>query len=172
LRFIWTYMSKPKPYFIKYLLSGIFCLAISRYLLETAYKDKTSFHNITGPIEFVSSRYLDLPKRDTTKFRYIKLRGYENPFEVFVGKDLGDFKPALDKTELLKRGETLTVYYEEDVVHTSGTPVNRHAYYMDLGTLPVFVSSPSQVYLAWFLMGVSILVIVIVLIGKWKGKLI
>ena len=165
-------MSNPKPYFIKYLLSGIFCLACSLYLLETGYKDRTAFQHITGNIEFISSKYLDLPKRDFTKFRYIKLLGYERPFEIFVGKDFGDFKPALDNTGMLKQGDSLTVYYEEDILNATESPVNRHAYFMDLRNRPVFISSPSLLYLAWFLLGASILIIVIVMIGKCKGKLI
>jgi hypothetical protein len=50
--------------------------------------------------------------------------------------------------------------------------VNRFAYYIDKGNTPVFVFIPAQVQLAWVLMCFSIILIVIVLIGKVKGKLI
>ena len=164
--------AKPKPYFLKFLFSGIFCLVGSIYLLKTAYKDKKEFRKIEGTVNFISLKYHDLPNRDFTKYRYIKVNEYEKPFEVFVGKDPGDFKPALDKIDIIKPGDILTVYFEEEDFLTIDAPVNRHTFYIDKGNIPVFIFSPAQFYLAWFLILMSIIIIIISVVGKIKGRII
>ena len=81
-------------------------------------------------------------------------------------------KPALDKTESIKTGDTLTIYFSAREFMADIAPVNRFAYYIDKGKTPVFVFSPAQVQLSWILMGLSIIIIVIVLVGKAKRKLV
>lgn len=165
-------MGTPKPYFLKFLCGGIFCLAISIYLLITSYKDKKDFHKITGTVNFISTKYRDLPNRDFGKYRYIAIKEYEKPFEIFVGKDRGDFKPALDKTDNVKQGDILTFYFGEETFKTIDAPVNRLAYYIDKGSIPVFIFSPSQLYLALILASLSIIIIAVAVIGKVRGKII
>jgi hypothetical protein len=142
------------------------------YLVWTGYKDKKEFQKVTGTVSFISMKYLDLPNRDFTKYRYIKIDKYEKPFELFVGKDPGDFKPALDKIDSVKSGDTLTFYFSEKILETTEPPVNRHAYYVDKGSIPVFIFSPTQVYLAYFLILGSIIIIIITIVGKVNGGLV
>ena len=165
-------MATPKPYFLKFLFSGIFLLTLSIYLLRTAYKDKKEFQKITGAVNFISMKYLDLPNRDFAKYRYIKINEYKKPFEIFVGRDPGDFKPALDKIDGVKPGDTLTIYFREGHLETTDPPVNRLAYYIDKGGIPIFIFSPSQLYVAFFLISVSIIIIIISVVGKVKGRII
>jgi hypothetical protein len=165
-------MAAPKPYFLKFLFSGIFLIALSIYLLRTTYKDKKEFQKITGTVDFISMKYLDLPYRDFTKFRYIKIMEYEKPFEIFVGKDPGDFTPALDKIDSVKRGDILTFYFRKENFETTDPPVNRLAYYIDKGSTPVFIFSPSQFYLALVVLSLSIIIIIISVVGKIKGRII
>jgi hypothetical protein len=116
-------------------------------------------------------KYLDLPNRNFTKYRYIKINEYKKPFEIFVGKDPGDFKPALDKIDCVIPGDIITFYFAGENFEMNA-PVNRLTYYIDKGSIPVFIFSPSQFYLAWVLISLSIVIIVIVVVCKVKGKIV
>jgi hypothetical protein len=142
------------------------------YLLRTAYKDKREFQKITGTVDCISMKYLDLPNRDYSKYRYIKINGFVKPFELFVGKDPGDFKPALNKMDIVKPGDILSVYFGDENYKTMEAPVNRLAYYIDKGRIPVFIFSPFQFYMAWFVIAMAIIIIIITVIGKVKGRII
>ena len=146
-------------------------LVISIYLLNNTRKDKQSFQNITGQIIFLSKTYGNLPLRDTGKFRYIKIDLYDKPFEIFVGSDPGDFKPTLNKIDSLRKGDLITVYFDEND-KTINDSVNRLAYYIDRAKHPVFIFSPSLIYVAYFCIGISAIMMVVVLVGKLSGKII
>jgi hypothetical protein len=163
-------MSNPKPYFLKYLFGGITCLALSIYLFRTTQKNKKEFNKITGTVRFISTSYHNLPIRDYGKYRYIKIANYARPFEIFVGKDKGDFSPALEKIDSVKPGELLTFYFADDIGKTRDTVVNRRTYYIDRESVPVFIFSSAIMHLSLFLILISVTIIVIVLVGKIRGK--
>jgi len=65
----------------------------------------------------------------------------------------------------MKPGDILTSYFQEQNFETTDPPVNRLAYYIDKGSTPVFIFSPSQIYLAYFLLFLSF-----TLVGKVRGE--
>lgn len=165
-------MAQPKPYFLKYLIGSIFCTVMGIFLLRNTYKSKKEFLKVSGVVSFVSMSYLDLPIRDYSKYRYIKLDNYNKPFEIFVGKDRGDFKPELDRVDRILSGDSLTVYFTDENLTEKKGPVNSQVFFIDQGQLPVFVFSHSQRYLAWIIVLGSFILVIIVIRGRLRGKLI
>ena len=110
-------------------------------------------------------KYGDLPQRDFSKYRYLKIDNFSRPFELFVGKEGGDFSPALDKIDSLKSGDEVTIYYDENF-RTVLEPVNRLPYFIDRGANPVFIFSPSQRHLAWIIVGLSIACLTLVIVFR------
>ena len=160
-------MTISKQRFTKFLLISVVLLFVSIYYLTTTYKLKREFHNITGSVEWVSMKYGDLPQRDFSKYRYLKIDNFSRPFELFVGKEGGDFSPALDKIDSLKSGDEVTIYYDENF-RTVLEPVNRLPYFIDRGANPVFIFSPSQRHLAWIMVGLSIACLTLVIVFRPK----
>ncbi|MEP6512809.1 MAG: hypothetical protein ABJA79_02995 [Parafilimonas sp.] len=54
---------------------------------------REKYEKINGRIYLIDKHFNNLPIRDNEKYRYIQIDTYPYIFEVFIGKDWGDFKP-------------------------------------------------------------------------------
>lgn len=164
-------MTKPKPpIFDIAVVSLIFCFLMSVYLFYTAVKSKLAFPSIKGVVESIGNKSSIYPNKNPDKYRYLKLEGFPKPFEIFVGKEAGDFTPALDKLDSIKPGDTLVIYYDDNPL-VKNAPVNRMAFFIDRGKEPVFVKGSWGKYIAYFIAAVSVLTLVWVVRLWKKGKI-
>lgn len=76
-------------------------------------KEKDEYMSVTGHIEFIENTYENHPSRNLGKYRYLILDTYPYPFELFIGKDAGDFKPKFEQIDNLKPNDLITVYFYE-----------------------------------------------------------
>ncbi|MDP9043049.1 MAG: hypothetical protein M3N30_13810 [Bacteroidota bacterium] len=150
-------------------MTSIVLIIASFYFLSTTFKSKAEFVSVRGSVEFISMKYGDLPNRDYSKYRYLKINRYSRPFELFVGKEGGDFSPDLDKIDSLKMGDIITVYYDYNY-KTAPEPVNRLTYFIDRGAEPVFIFSHSLRQMAWILIGLSLTCLIVVIVYNQKQK--
>jgi hypothetical protein len=121
-------------------------------------------------IEYLEKTISVYPNKNTNKFRYIKVEGYAKPFELFVGKGAGDFKAEYEQVDKLKPGDTITVYYDENL-YTHTDPVNRLAYFIERNSETMFVKGSWEKYLAYFLAAVSLLAFLWILRLRQRGKI-
>jgi len=164
-----TYQMKTKkPIFLNSLIGLSFALFLGIFLLFRATKDKSSFEKIRGSIVFFNKE--NGLHTNTTKFRYLKLDSYPKTFELFIGKGWGDFKPKFEKVDELKIGDTVTIYYDENF-KTKSDPVNRLAYFIDRGQEPIFIKGGWEKYLAYFIFGSVILILLVLIVAKRKSKI-
>lgn len=126
--------------------------------------------HVQGKITYLDVTYQDYPNRDKGKYRYIQLNNYSRTFELFVGKDAGDFKPKMERVDSLQLGDIVTVYFD-DRLNDQGDPINRLVYFIDKENKPFFVKGSWEKGLAWFLVGLSLTGIAILVILKRKGKI-
>ena len=112
---------------------SIVCLLLSilmgNYLVQNSM-NKEEYSSVTGYIEFLDSTYKDHPSRHMGKYRYLKLSGYNYPFELFIGNDAGDFKPKFEQIDNLKQHDLVTTYYYE-TEDTFEDQLNRFAQFID-----------------------------------------
>jgi len=164
-------MEKTKhPIFLKAISSLAFCFVLSGFLLVRANKSKKDFNLVSGVVEYIGKSSPLYPNKNPDKYRFLKIDAYNKPFELFIGKATGDFKPTLEKLSLLLPGDSIDVYYDENF-STRKEPVNRLAYFIDRGKETIFIKGNWEQYLAFFLIGLSAVILVWVAILKRKGKI-
>ena len=164
-------MKTNKPIFIKGILGILFAIALALFVFFRASKDKFSFQKVSGIITSLDKTNENFPNKDSLKFRYLKIDNSPKTFELFIGKDLGDFKPEFEKIDNLISGDSVTIYFDENY-KTQDDPINRLTYFIDRGQSVIFIKGSGEKYLAYFLIGLSITGILTLIILKKKGKII
>jgi hypothetical protein len=127
---------------------------------------------VVGPLLEAKMELSGHPDRHIGKLRYLKIGGYTKYFEVFIGKDFGDFSPAYERIDSLKTGNLLTVYYSEDQLSNKATDdelINRDAQFIDKQNQPYFIRGSKDRYGSYFFMSVGICLVVTLLILEKKG---
>ena len=69
-------MEDIKPYFKKFLVSGIICLALSIYLVKTAHKESTPIQMIAGTQQKIS------------QYHYQEITENKKSFELLIRREL------------------------------------------------------------------------------------
>ncbi|MEO8150244.1 MAG: hypothetical protein ABI723_21600 [Bacteroidia bacterium] len=164
-------MNNKKPIFTKALLGLSVCLVISVYLIIRAGKSKTDFIKLTGNITALTDQLDNPANTHEGKMRYIQLDNSERIFEIFIGKDAGDFKPDYEIIDSLKIGEKIDLYYDDNY-KTKSHQINSLTQYIDRNGEPVFIRGGVDKIMGMVLMGLSIVMLIIILILKKAGKII
>ncbi|HTN16380.1 MAG TPA: hypothetical protein VL092_01770 [Chitinophagaceae bacterium] len=156
-----------KPMFLKSMwgVLGLICLAVYGLLCFTKKKEDL----VKGKIEFVGQTYEQLPSRHAGKYRFIKVEGFGKPFEVFVGKDAGDFKPEFEQVDLLQAGDEVLVYYvagqkDFDAVHN----VQR----IESNGKAFFIAGKSTIWIMGVCLVLGVVIAIVLMILKSKGRII
>ncbi|WP_138992788.1 hypothetical protein [Larkinella sp. C7] len=155
---------------VKAYLSAFFILLLGSILLLRGEKDKNEFHSISGKIIYQGKQFEQHPNRDLGKYRYIQVKEYPYPFEIFIGKDAGDFKPKFERIDELKVGEVITVYYDE-TQNTKDERLNRLVQYIDRKTEPYYARGTWDKTLGKFIIVCGLLIATAVFFLKKAGKL-
>ena len=159
------------PIFYKSVFSVCIIIFLTLLLYRRADKEKESFTHIRGAVVSVEKTYQDLPSRDLGKYRYIQLDGYPVPFEVFIGKESGDFQPDLEQVDSLRVGDIVDIFYAEEDFLSEQESVNRLAYFIDRDDLAIFKKGSGwEKGMAYFLFSVSFLLLVVLIYLKRVGK--
>lgn len=159
------------PIFVKSIIGLALCFSLCIYLYYRATKNKAAFFQIQGRVEYVEDIYPLGSKNNPGKYRYLKVDGYSRPFELFVGKDFGDFKPAVEKLDSLKSGDTVTVFYDEDRF-SQQSKVNRLAYFIEKDRENFFVKGSWEKYMAFLGVGFCAIMLTWLLRLKRRGKIV
>jgi hypothetical protein len=154
------------PVFSKGIISLIGVIILSVFLYLRADKEKTAFDKVTGHVIYFANSYENFPLRDKNKYRYLAIDDYPKVFEIFVGKEAGDFKPKFEQIDRLKKGDEITVYFDDQE-----DPINRLAYFIDRGSESIFIKGSWEKGLAYFLVGLSIGILILLVVLKRRGKI-
>lgn len=124
-------MSKSAPViFLESVCTLAACTALFVYLSLRSGSPREKYTAVTGVITHIGPRFKSLPHSSPGKYRYIQLDGRRPVFEIFTGKDWGDFSPASERLDALKARDTVTIYYDD---RHFDPDVNRLATYVDKG---------------------------------------
>lgn len=163
-------MKSRKVIFLKSVLVLCIVIILGIFIYVRAEKEKTSFESVTGKIIFLDKSIATFPNKDTTKYRYIQLDIYPKAFEVFIGKEEGDFKPKFEAIDKLKMNDIITIYFDENL-YTQNDQINRLSYFIDRDRETIFIKGGKEKYIALFIIGVSLLLILMLIVLKQKGKI-
>ena len=164
-------MKEKKSIFKKGISGLLLAIVLGVFFVQRGDKLKASFDKVIGVLTSFEKTNENYPRKDSSKFRYLQVEGYPKPFEIFVGKDAGDFKPKFENIDNLQLGDTIAVYYAEDG-KSQNRPINNLVYFVDRGKEVLFIEGNSKKNLLYGLIGFCAIMIVILLILKRKGKII
>ena len=142
-------------------------IILSFYFVLRADKPKTAFQKAAGLLVSLDKTNENYPHKDSTKFRYLQIDNYPKPFELFVGKSAGDFKPKFENIEHLQLGNSVTIYFDE-TYKTNTAPVNNMVYFIDKGQEAIFIEGNSKKNLIYGIIIFSALFIPVLFILKKK----
>ena len=131
---------------------SIAMIGIMYYKMYENVQDRSAFSNTTGIVIRLEQHYGKLPMRNEGKFRYLQVKGYPYVFEIFIGKDPGDFTPTFEQIDSLRVGDLITIYYDEkDATHEER--INRFASFIDKGTKNYYEKGDSTRIMALAMIG-------------------
>lgn len=160
-----------KPIFVKSVGGLLFCLALGIFLIFRANKPKTDFQKITGEITYLANK---LPNKEVLKDgkeRYLQIEKSDRIFNIFVGKDWGDFKPEFEIIDSLKVGDNIDLYFDDNF-KTESNQINNLTQYIDKNGKAFFIKGKMDETLGKFLLGISALGILILFLLKRNGRII
>lgn len=118
------------------------------FVMRRDSQQKKNYDKVSGTIAYIDQQFGKWPNRDFGKYRYIRLDEYPYTFELFIGKDVGDFKPKFEQVDKLALGDVITVYYyETNDMQNDG--INRHAKFIDKESMTYFEAGNSINLLAF-----------------------
>jgi hypothetical protein len=158
----------PPNIFNKSLYGVITIIALASVILARGKKEKNEFHCLAGTITAIEKSYQELPIRHQGKYRYLTLDKYQKVFEIFIGKDPGDFKPALEKIDELKIGDNILVYFDED---PSDTRINRLIQFIDKDSSPYYTRGSHDKMFGYILIATGLMIGILLLVLKDTGKI-
>ena len=163
-------MKEQPPVFKNAVITLTICIIACLLYAQKGDKKKTAFQQVSGEVLSITNIHEEYPGKDTAKFRYIQVDNYPQPFQVFIGKSSGDFKPTFENIGSLQQGDSLTVYFDE-TTKTTGAPVNNLAYFMDRGPEVIFIKGNAIKIVVYGVVIFSILVILLLALLKWRNKI-
>lgn len=159
------------PIFIKSVVGLLFCFAIGIFLIARANKPKADFQKLTGKITYLLNKLPNEEVRKEGKERYLQLENSDRIFNIFVGRDWGDFKPKFEIIDSLKIGDNIELYYDDNYT-TESNQINNLTQYIDNNGKAFFIKGKMDETFGKFLMGISTLGILVLFLLKRKGKII
>lgn len=140
------------------------------YLINRDSKEKNSYEAVTGRIIYYGKSLNIRPNEEAAKQRHLEIDAYPLPFDIFIGKDFGDFKPKFEQVDKLKIGDTITVYfYETNQDFNDG--INRNLQYIDKGDESYFERGSSKNAFGYGMIGFCLAMIGFCYWAYKKGKM-
>jgi hypothetical protein len=165
-------MNTKKKYIIfkKSMAGVITILALSVLILSRGHKTKLDFQHVKGKLIYVEKTFEELPNRHLGKYRYLKLESFPKTFELFVGKDFGDFKPEFERIDNLRVGNEIDIYFDENSTETD-LRINRLVQFIDKNEEPIFIRSGKDKSLGYILFALGFILGTVLFYLKKIGKI-
>jgi len=160
----------PPNIFNKSMYGVITIIVLASVILARGKKEKNEFLNLNGTIISIEKTFQEFPIRHSGKYRYLIINNYQKVFEIFIGKDPGDFKPELEKIDELKVGDMISIYFDEDPRDTD-LRINRLMQFIDKDSAPYYIRGSQDKTFGYILIVVGIVIGILILVLKNRGTI-
>lgn len=159
-------VKEPKEIFYQALFGSIFITIFGIYLSIRGNKEKADFTQVTGTIDFYDINFDNLKKRD---HRYIHLIEHPLIFDLFIGKETGDFSPKFEQLDKLKIGDKITIYHDNQTPFQKNRDLrlNKTVQFIDMNGQPYFIRGNKDKY-GGYLLGTLGVILIFSLIALKK----
>jgi hypothetical protein len=156
--------------FSSIVIASVLIFIASGVIIKRDSKSKNEYSKITGVITYYDKVYGELPYRHAGKYRYLKINNYPYVFELFIGKDFGDFKPDFESLDKLRKGDSICIYgYETS--DTKRDRINRNVQFIDNNNQLYFKKGDASRIIAITMSVFSFGLLIIGFILLKKGKM-
>lgn len=160
---------EPKVVFKKFLLACGFIFISGIYLTIRGSKEKVDFPVTKGKIDYLDSTFANYTPRDT---RYIHVESSPIVFQLFIGKETGDFSPKFEQLDKLKLGDEISIYYaDKSALQKNSDVFNKTVQFIDKNNDAYFIRGNKDKYGGYFFIIFGILMTLFVFILKHFGKI-
>lgn len=149
-------MTEGKKFYHNRYFKIIVCILVTGYVFFPGSKNKSNLRRVDGMVVSLKNSNKDYEGKDSFNHRFLEITNYEKPFEFFLGKESGDFKPDLQNVDVIKVGDSISIYYDESL-HTRGSSVNNLAYFIDRNEEGIYVKGRSAAIKVYGLLMFTIL---------------
>jgi hypothetical protein len=126
---------------------------------------------VSGKIVMLENSYLNIDERHSGKMKFIQIDTYDAVFEIFIGKDFGDFKPDLEKVSELKENDFIEIYFADNPIETQQESVNRFTQFIYKDNNAYFIKGTADRVFAITIIFLGLALIAFALFLKKKGKI-
>tara|TARA_B100000809_G_scaffold38889_1_gene34047 strand:+ start:10572 stop:11090 length:519 start_codon:yes stop_codon:yes gene_type:complete len=164
---------EPREIFYKSLIACIAIIGFGIYLSVRGTKEKTEFENVTGKIDYFDKTFQEINYRNKGNHRFIHIADFPLVFDIFVGKETGDFSPKFEQLDKLKIGDEITIYHADKtpLQRNRDLRLNKTVQFIDKEGKAYFIRGNKDKYGGYFLGGIGILLGITLLILKKVGKI-
>lgn len=159
------------PIYIKSVGGLLFCIVLGIHLINRANAPKYEFHKLTGKVTYLQNKLPNEIVPNDGKERYLQIEKSDRIFKIFVGKDWGDFKPQFENIDSLNVGDNVDLFYDDNF-KTESNQINNLTQYIDKNGNPYYIKGKIDKTFGVFIIGISILGILILYHLKINGKII
>jgi len=164
-------MPRHKPHiFAKSIYGVITIITLSSYIFFRGIKEKKDFNKISGKVVYCDNSFEDLPNRDFGKYRYLKINNFQSMFQIFIGKDFGDFKPALELIDSIRIGDEIEIYFDTTEME-SDPRINNLIQYIDKDSIPYYIRGNHDKIFGTILFSIGVIIFLTLLILKRQKKI-
>jgi hypothetical protein len=150
---------QKKQRFIGFAIGCLSIIILSTFMLFRGKTPKQDFQKMAGKVTYFDKKFNNLPNRHHGKYRYIAIENYPKVFEIFIGKEVGDFSPAFEKIDSIQLHDEIEIYFSTFASDLK-SPINRLVRYIDKNGQPYFIYGSYDFY--W---GISGIIVGFVLLG-------
>ncbi|MEL6975400.1 MAG: hypothetical protein AAGL29_08405 [Bacteroidota bacterium] len=164
---------QPKEIFFKSLVASIVIIGFGIYLSIRGSKEKTEFESVTGRIDYLDKTFQEINYRNKGNHRFIHIADYPLVFDIFVGKEKGDFGPEFEQLDKLNIGDEITVYHAEETPLQRNTDLrfNKTVQFIDKNGEAYFIRGNKDKFGGYALGGIGFLLGCTLLLLKQTGKI-
>lgn len=148
-------------------LFPIIIILIGTFMLIRTNRSKEDYYSLQGKINYLED---SIGKHKNKSTRFIKLENNPTFFEIFVGKESGDFSPELDRTDELKINDEVTIYYGSTSTKQlfDSIYLNKSTEFIEKNNQLYFHEKTKSTYLAYFIIGIGSILFIILSIVRIK----
>lgn len=151
------------------LLIPFIILLIGSFLMYRTTRPKEEYYALKGKITYLENTIGTYKARGN---KYIQIENNPTVFNIFVGKESGDFSPELDKTDELKLNDEITLYYSSTSTQQKfrKIPLNNSIEFIEKGNQLYFHEGTKNKIAAYIVLAAGVLFLIIILIVIIRKK--